>query len=65
MVNRVQGTVMEIIYGGDHSMIRIARNGGGELMAKAVAAEAERIHLGDSLEAGWDTAHCRALDPME
>lgn len=62
--NKLRGEVVEIIYGGDHSMIRIARRGGGELMAKAVAAEAEDIRLGDQLDIGWDTAHCRALDPL-
>jgi putative spermidine/putrescine transport system ATP-binding protein len=62
LANRLHGEVTEIIYGGDHSMIRIERPGGGELMAKAVATEAERIKLGDKLEVGWETAHCRALD---
>ncbi len=64
VANRLEGEVAEIIYAGDHSMIRIARPGGGELMAKAVAAEAEGIALGDRLEIGWQTAHCRALDPL-
>jgi putative spermidine/putrescine transport system ATP-binding protein len=64
LANRLHGEVTEIIYGGDHSMIRIERSGGGELMAKAVTAEAERIELGDKLEIGWETAHCRALDPL-
>jgi putative spermidine/putrescine transport system ATP-binding protein len=62
--NMLRGEVAEIIYGGDHSMIRIARAGGGQLMAKVVAAEAENIRLGDNLEVGWATAHCRALDPL-
>ncbi|MDP6706078.1 MAG: TOBE domain-containing protein, partial [Alphaproteobacteria bacterium] len=64
LANRVEGEVTEIIYGGDHSMIRLGRAGGGELMAKVVAAEAEDIRLGEKLEIGWETAHCRALDPL-
>jgi putative spermidine/putrescine transport system ATP-binding protein len=64
LANRVEAEVTEIIYGGDHSMIRLGRAGGGELMAKVVAAEAEDIRLGEKLEIGWETAHCRALDPL-
>ena len=60
----LRGEVGEIIYGGDHSMIRLARPDGGEIIAKAAAAEVENIRLGDKLDIGWDTAHCRALDPL-
>lgn len=62
--NRLQGQVSEIIYGGDHSVIHLTRPAGGELTAKAVAAEAEQITLGDKLEVGWETRHCHALDAM-
>jgi len=62
--NSLQGEVAEIIYGGDHSMIRVGRAGGGELIVKAVAAEAKGIRVGERLEIGWQTAHCRALDPV-
>ncbi|MCH9670414.1 MAG: ABC transporter ATP-binding protein [Gammaproteobacteria bacterium] len=57
-------TVVEIVYGGDHSMIRMARANGGELVAKLVAAHAESIAVGDALRVDWDPSHCRALDPV-
>jgi putative spermidine/putrescine transport system ATP-binding protein len=61
--NWLHATVEEIIYGGDHSMICLTRPAGDKLVAKVVAAEAETIRLGDDLEFGWQTSHCRALDP--
>ena len=61
--NRLRATVEEIVYGGDHSMIRLTRPAGDKLVAKLVAAEAETIGLGDDLEIGWQPSHCRALDP--
>jgi putative spermidine/putrescine transport system ATP-binding protein len=62
--NRLAVEVAEIIYGGDHSMLRLSRAGGPDLMAKVVAAEAEGVQLGERLEIGWRAAHCRALDPV-
>ena len=61
--NRLRATVEEIVYGGDHSMIRLTRPAGDKLVAKVVAAEAETIGVGDDLEIGWQPSHCRALDP--
>ena len=60
--NRLTVEVGEIIYGGDHSMIRLTRPAGDDLMAKAGAAEAAGVTLGDRLDIGWETEHCRALD---
>jgi putative spermidine/putrescine transport system ATP-binding protein len=62
--NRLSVAVAEIIYGGDHSMLRLSRAGGPDLLAKVVAAEAEGVQLGERLEIGWRAAHCRALDPV-
>ena len=60
--NRLTVDVGEIIYGADHSMIRLTRTTGDDLMAKAGAAEAAGVTLGDRLDIGWETEHCRALD---
>jgi putative spermidine/putrescine transport system ATP-binding protein len=62
--NRLPAELTEIIYGGDHSMLRLARPAGPDLMAKVVAAEAEGLKVGARLEVGWRAAHCRALDPV-
>ena len=62
--NRLPVEVAEIIYGGDHSMIRLRRPAGADLIAKVVAAEAEGVALGQKLEVGWQAGHCRALDPL-
>ena len=64
LANRLTLEVAEIIYGGDHSMVRLKRPSGADMMARVVAAEAEGLRLGEQLEVGWDNGHCRALDPL-
>ena len=62
--NRLAVKVEEIIYGGDHSMIRLKRANGDPLVAKVAAAEAEGIQVGEQRAISWQTHHCRALDPV-
>ncbi len=62
--NRLQVEVAEIIYSGDHSMVRMLVPGQDDLVAKVPAAAGDDLAVGDGLEIGWDAAHCRALDPM-
>ena len=64
LANRLVVEVQEIIYGGDHSMIRLARANGDPLEAKVAASESESIRVGEQHAVGWQTRHCRALDPV-
>ncbi len=61
--NRVLASVEEIIYGGDHSMVRLRRSDGSPLVVMIGAAEMDDIEAGASIEVGWQTKDCRALDP--
>ena len=64
LANRLSAEVDEMIYGGDHTMVRLRRQAGGHLTAKVAAAEAEGIKLGDRLDVGWEARHCNALNPL-
>ncbi|MGI9334460.1 MAG: TOBE domain-containing protein, partial [Gammaproteobacteria bacterium] len=63
-VNRLSARVAEIIYSGDHHVLRMVLPGELMLVAKApLTPEVERLAPGDTVEVGWNYAHCRALAP--
>ncbi len=61
--NRLKASVTEIVYSGDHSMVRMTVPGDGDLVAKAPASAADDLSAGDGLEIAWEPGYCRALDP--
>jgi putative spermidine/putrescine transport system ATP-binding protein len=62
--NRLTVKVVEKIYGGDHSLVALRHASGTAMVARVTAAEAIDISPGQQLAIGWDSAHCRALDPQ-
>ena len=63
--NRFQGEVVEVIYFGDHNSLRLAVAGRDDIIAKVSAIDSgDKISPGDSVEVGWASHHCRALDPL-
>jgi putative spermidine/putrescine transport system ATP-binding protein len=63
-VNRLPARVLETIYFGDHRRVRVALDGGGELVVKLpFAAGGEPAEDGSRVEVSWRAEHCRALDP--
>ena len=60
--NRLQATVDEVIYSGDHSQVRLSRADGSSLYAKVPAGEGDGLAPGLAVEVGWAPAHGRALD---
>ena len=63
--NRFQGEVVEVIYFGDHSRLRLAMAGRDDITTKMPASDSgDRIGPGVSVEVGWPLHHCRALDPL-
>ena len=62
--NRLRASVTEIVYSGDHSMVRLSAPGDGDLVAKAPASAADDLKAGDGLEIAWEPCYCRALDPV-
>ena len=65
--NRAEGTVMELIYLGDHIRCRLDVLGNREFIVKMPNAgdEAKALHVGDSIAIGWNTRDARALDPID
>ena len=63
--NRFQSEVVEVIYFGDHNSLRLAVAGRDDIIAKVSAIDSgDKISSGDSVEVGWASHHCRALDPL-
>ena len=62
--NQLSVQVEEKIYGGDHSLVALRHASGAAMVAKVTAAEAVEISPGQQLTIGWQSAHCRALDPQ-
>jgi putative spermidine/putrescine transport system ATP-binding protein len=62
--NRLTVQVEEKIYGGDHSLVALRHASGAAMIAKVTAAEAVDISPGQQLAIGWESTHCRALDPQ-
>jgi putative spermidine/putrescine transport system ATP-binding protein len=62
--NRIRVKVIEVIYSGDHLVVRTQRPNGEFFVANAPpAAEYESLAPGDDLEVGWEPVFSRALDP--
>ena len=62
--NRLTVQVEEKIYGGDHSLVALRHASGAAMVAKVTASEAVDISPGQQLAIGWESTHCRALDPQ-
>ena len=64
--NRVQGRVEEIIYLGDHIRTRISVAKNSEFIIKTRNnLVSKRYDQGDTVNIGWSSADCRALDVEE
>ena len=63
--NRINGTVTELIYLGDHIRASVKACGQEEFVVKAQNRGGElRLRQGQSVVLGWKTQDCRALDPL-
>jgi putative spermidine/putrescine transport system ATP-binding protein len=63
--NRFPAEVLELVYLGDQTSVRLKALGRDDFMVKvAVQALAARMRPGDQITVAWDAAYCRALDPV-
>ena len=62
--NRFQARVLELIYHGDHTRVRMELGGEKNFFAKIPQTRGARsLQPGDAITVGWEPEHCRALDP--
>jgi putative spermidine/putrescine transport system ATP-binding protein len=65
IANRLDGTVAETIYLGDHVRVRVEVPGSKDFIVKAPNKEgAGQLIAGQPVTVGWRTRDCRALDPL-
>jgi putative spermidine/putrescine transport system ATP-binding protein len=64
-LNRFPAEVMELIYLGDQTRIRVRVVDNENFMLKApIGGEANTPRIGDVIDIGWEAEFCRALDPV-
>ncbi len=64
-LNRFPAEVMELIYLGDQTRIRVRVVDNENFMLKApTGGEAAALRAGDVIDIGWEAEFCRALDPV-
>ena len=62
----LNGQVEELIYLGDHIRVRMAVCGHDDFIAKVPNTQNHQtVSAGQSVQVGWATEDCRALDPSE
>ena len=60
--SRLEGTLREVIYLGDHVRLRVALPGNDEFMVKRPISEAHALPaIGDAVALAWAPEHCRAF----
>ena len=65
LVNRFKGTVIEVIYFGDHNRVRLAMAGQEDFVARIPAGTpSSALRPGQEVDVAWSPDHCRALEPM-
>jgi putative spermidine/putrescine transport system ATP-binding protein len=58
--------VEELIYHGDHTRVRLEVGGRSDFTVKLSPREGARpLAVGTTIEIGWQSAHCRALDASQ
>ena len=63
--NRFPAEVLELVYLGDQTSVRLRALGKDDFMVKLpVWAADARLRPGDHVTVAWSAAHCRALDPV-
>jgi putative spermidine/putrescine transport system ATP-binding protein len=63
--NRFPAEVLELVYLGDQTSVRLRTLGRDDFMVKVpVQALAAGLRPGDQITVAWDAAYCRALDPV-
>jgi putative spermidine/putrescine transport system ATP-binding protein len=63
-LNRYNARVMGVNFRGDHTLVHLILASGTEMEAKVPNAQAEGGFGSDGkIAIGWQTVHCRALDP--
>jgi putative spermidine/putrescine transport system ATP-binding protein len=63
--NRFSAEVLELVYLGDQTSMRLGALGRDDFMVKVpVQALAAGMRPGDQITVAWDAAYCRALDPV-
>ncbi len=63
--NRFPAEVMELIYLGDQTRIRVRLADNDDFMLKApTGGQATALRAGDVIDVGWEARFCRALDPV-
>ena len=61
--NRFSAEIKEIIYHGDHTRVRVNLLGSDDFILKVPNASSDlKLNLGDTLNLGWSSFDCRALD---
>jgi putative spermidine/putrescine transport system ATP-binding protein len=60
--SRLEGTLREVIYLGDHVRLRVALPGNDEFMVKRPISETHALPaIGAVVELAWAPEHCRAF----
>jgi putative spermidine/putrescine transport system ATP-binding protein len=60
--SRLEGTLREVIYLGDHVRLRVALPGNDEFMVKRPISEAHALPaIGEAVALAWAPEHCRAF----
>jgi putative spermidine/putrescine transport system ATP-binding protein len=63
--NNFSAHVEELIYLGDHTRVRVKVCGTDEFVIKVPrSAAAPDLAVGETMNIGWQSDECRALDPM-
>jgi len=64
LANRFKGSVLEVIYFGDHKRVRLAMVDREDFTARIPAsAPTSTLMPGQEVEVAWSPDHCRALEP--
>jgi putative spermidine/putrescine transport system ATP-binding protein len=62
--NRFRGSIVELVYLGDHTRLRLALLGRDDFIVKLPNAEGRlALAVGDEIDAGWRRDDCRAVEP--
>jgi putative spermidine/putrescine transport system ATP-binding protein len=65
LANMLDGRIEELIYLGDHVRTRLSVAGNDEFVVKLPNTQSRRsLEAGQTVQVGWRTEDCRALDPF-
>jgi putative spermidine/putrescine transport system ATP-binding protein len=60
--NLLEGRVIELVYHGDHTRMRLNVAGSSEFVVKLPSRSSQRFESAQPVKIGWHTQDCLALD---